>query len=150
MGKHKPHNDRYKRILFSGLHCIYCCFCGTSTYLNCHNKKHLATIEHIIPMDHGGSKIDRANMAISCYNCNQERGTADFIEFKKFKQGFRITPPILSNRRSIKRNRTLRNKEFVQNVTSVQYLKNQKCYYRLINKNLQENVCINHYYLMSE
>ena len=150
MSNRGPHTTRYKKVLFKNLHCIYCCFCGTCTYRNCSDKHHLATIEHIVPMAHGGEKIDRDNMAISCNVCNEERGLADFIEFKKFKQGFRDTPPIFSHRKLIKRNKKLKEKLFIEQAKYKQKAdkkgaKRAVRVFRYFNYD-----CINNYLIMAE
>ena len=78
---------RIKKSLFRDLPFVPCCFCGILVSIFPPDDYHQATIEHIIPKILGGSELNRNNMAISCCYCNNERQTADFFEFRRFKQG---------------------------------------------------------------
>lgn len=100
-------SSKLKSRLFDGLESVPCCFCG----INCrrHAKKmHMATIEHIIPKAMGGPNGVQENMAISCYPCNMERATADFIEFRKFKRGELGFVPENACEKLIKKNKKIR------------------------------------------
>jgi CRISPR-associated endonuclease Csn1 len=65
-----------------------CCFCGTTITF------HTATIEHVIPLAHGGG-WENKNLKTSCKSCNLERGTEDFEVFKA-KKKMKPTTPVLS------------------------------------------------------
>lgn len=53
-----------------GSHCCYCCIpLGQET----------ATLEHIVPKSHGGTRAI-FNLALACSRCNNRRQTADFIK----------------------------------------------------------------------
>ena len=77
--KKKKFYKRWKKI-FGDLRCIYCDKpCRRGGPETAHNK---ATIDHLTPMYLGGnSKKD--NLVLSCYQCNQDKGTKQYWEFVK-------------------------------------------------------------------
>jgi len=83
-------SSRQKRVikkkLSRGKEIVSCCFCKQKT-----NIKNI-TLEHIIPLYYkGGWNIE--NLALSCKQCNQERGILSFEEFKSWKRGQLDRPP---------------------------------------------------------
>jgi hypothetical protein len=56
-----------------------CCFCGLLL------TRETATLEHIVPVSKGGT-IRRSNCELSCFPCNQERGSDDFDGFRAEKE----------------------------------------------------------------
>jgi hypothetical protein len=48
------------------------CFCGCRMSDNPHHA-HGATIEHVVPKEHGGPKGHWGNQVASCRRCNQRR-----------------------------------------------------------------------------
>lgn len=66
-----------------------CCFCDCDMILLFGKQKikskNLATWEHKIPVSMGG-KDGNSNLALSCSECNNIRGTYDFQEFKKLRR----------------------------------------------------------------
>ena len=57
-----------------------CCFCGVRMD-EMHGKRNSVTVEHVIPKSKGGTN-DMANLAASCYACNNNRGTKDAETFR--------------------------------------------------------------------
>ena len=59
-----------------------CCFCQNHTFADSAfgPKKRIATLEHIQCRTNNGSD-NIENLAISCWDCNNVRGTIDFDEF---------------------------------------------------------------------
>ncbi len=76
---------------------VFCCFCSKPL-----NESNL-TLEHVIPKSHCHNN-DLDNITLSCYTCNQQRGTVDFYEFRKYKQSkvsnsyYALPPPVKSIR----------------------------------------------------
>lgn len=68
-----------KKRLFDNREIVPCCFC------QCFLDMATATIEHVTPLSYGGSWNIR-NLEISCYQCNQERGTQNFVYFLQKKK----------------------------------------------------------------
>lgn len=52
------------------------------------HPQNLATLDHIIPLAHGGIFDPYQNCVVACRACNQERGTKDARIFALSKQGF--------------------------------------------------------------
>jgi 5-methylcytosine-specific restriction endonuclease McrA len=84
MSSSKTKNSHQKRLLkeklAKGRTRVTCCFC----------RKHLplsiATLEHKIPLALGGDwAID--NLALSCADCNSDRGIANFELYQKWRRG---------------------------------------------------------------
>lgn len=80
---------RAKKLLFKrqGGKCYYC---GVQT-INWNprlavNKPTLATLDHIVPLAHGGAFSPRENCVLACFRCNNERGTMDADAFRRKKQ----------------------------------------------------------------
>lgn len=71
--------QRFRRALkvrlFNGREFVLCCFCRTKLVFS------TATLEHKIPRARGGRWVD-SNMALSCRQCNNRRGTQDFETFQ--------------------------------------------------------------------
>ena len=67
-------------------HCVYC---GKKMWVRWFHtpgkKTREATIEHIIPKDHGGTG-HRHNLACSCMQCNHYRGTIEHDVFKHLRK----------------------------------------------------------------
>jgi 5-methylcytosine-specific restriction endonuclease McrA len=55
--------------------CIYC-----ETKLNSEN----ATTDHIIPISEGGNN-SQINLMVCCFDCNNERGNTEFVEYLRQK-----------------------------------------------------------------
>jgi len=66
---------RLKTKIFGNKQSIPCVFCSTLLSFND------ATIEHVIPLSKGGTH-NHENLTISCFDCNNERGTVPFEEWK--------------------------------------------------------------------
>jgi len=75
------HQKRQLKIRLSHGHThVNCCFCKRRIAIE------KATIEHIVPLAlNGGWAIE--NLALSCFTCNNDRGVADFIEYRKWRRG---------------------------------------------------------------
>jgi 5-methylcytosine-specific restriction endonuclease McrA len=58
-----------------GAKCIFC-----QTKLNMEN----ATSDHIIPISEGGNNT-QVNLIVTCFNCNNERGSTEFYKYLKIK-----------------------------------------------------------------
>jgi 5-methylcytosine-specific restriction endonuclease McrA len=56
--------------------CFHCGVAVSRGLNDGHPQK--ATIDHLTPLAHGGSH-NRNNMVVSCYECNQLRGTNSFV-----------------------------------------------------------------------
>ena len=84
MSKSKLRNSYQKRALKITLaknrtH-VKCCFCKREITIN------NATLEHITPLAFGGDwSID--NLALSCGECNSDRGIANFELYRKWRRG---------------------------------------------------------------
>jgi 5-methylcytosine-specific restriction endonuclease McrA len=52
-----------------------CCYCGHRTNEEAPGSQHRPTVEHIVPVRHGGTN-DPANLVMACYRCNQLRGSS--------------------------------------------------------------------------
>ena len=76
MGYHK--RKHLKHLLYVRQRKKWCCFCGRYLIIE------EATIEHIIPRSAGGCN-SLTSLDISCYECNMERGTDNYDDFKKLK-----------------------------------------------------------------
>jgi hypothetical protein len=84
---------RRREKLFAGLATLPCCFCGDDLTLDG------STLEHIIPRSKGGT-LRRSNCELSCYVCNQLRGSMAYTEFWKRMAPYRlITQPVPLMRR---------------------------------------------------
>ena len=85
MSQNHGRNSHQKRALkfklFGNRSEARCCFCRLTL------TPASATLEHIIPLAAGGS-WDIRNLALSCNDCNQERGTIPFAEFKARKKTY--------------------------------------------------------------
>ena len=76
--------NRQKVKLFRGRSYAPCCFCRANLSFSS------ATIEHVVPQSAGGGWATE-NLRLSCYNCNQLRGTEDFEAFRtKIRTGAHI------------------------------------------------------------
>jgi 5-methylcytosine-specific restriction endonuclease McrA len=75
------HQKRVKRRrLFGGHRERPCCFCRRPL------TEATATLEHVLPLSLGGGwGLD--NLRLSCLSCNSERGTEDFSQFRRRKNG---------------------------------------------------------------
>ncbi len=71
---------RIKTRLFGGHSSKPCCFCRRILTMS------TATLEHVIPLSHGGSWKPE-NLRLSCESCNNERGSGNFKEFRDRKRG---------------------------------------------------------------
>lgn len=57
-----------------GIHCTWCCKPMVDEPIEPHEDcDHHMTIEHIVPLSHGGS-YDLCNLALACFGCNNQRG----------------------------------------------------------------------------
>lgn len=81
--KHQARNSTQKRAmrekLFKGRDSAKCCFCRRTL------TRGTATLEHVIPLANGGDWSE-GNLKLSCENCNHERGSQPFDEFRKAKR----------------------------------------------------------------
>jgi len=81
---------KVKRLLFGSRSYVHCCFC----------KKQIefdnTTIEHILPLSQGGN-WDIKNLQLSCSDCNNERGSADFYQYRDWRRGLTATRPVQPN-----------------------------------------------------
>ena len=59
--------------------CAYCCCQMHFT----HQHKQQASVEHIIPLSKGGSRLDAKNTLLVCTTCNSNRGDKPFDSFVK-------------------------------------------------------------------
>lgn len=79
MSENHGRNSTQKRLLkaklFGSRDTARCVFCRSILSFG------TATLEHKIPLSHGGG-WDLSNLALSCYDCNQERGNLDFETFR--------------------------------------------------------------------
>ena len=50
-----------------------------------------ATLEHLIPLSLGGN-WDLKNLQLSCFDCNNERGNADFYQYRDWRRGLGPKP----------------------------------------------------------
>lgn len=80
-GRSSQQKKELKKKLARGKTIASCCFCKRKI-----NIKSL-TLEHIIPIAYGG-RWNIENLALSCKECNQERGILSFEEFKSWKRGY--------------------------------------------------------------
>lgn len=61
---------------------VFCEYCGTQVTMDgAVTDKNRATIDHRIPRARGGTNL-RANLAICCYGCNQEKAMLTEAEFR--------------------------------------------------------------------
>jgi 5-methylcytosine-specific restriction endonuclease McrA len=70
---------KLKMKLFGTAETKRCCFCRRVLWFED------ATLEHVKPLSEGGS-WDISNLKLSCDDCNQERGTDEFMAFLTFKR----------------------------------------------------------------
>jgi 5-methylcytosine-specific restriction endonuclease McrA len=86
-----------------------CCFCGVeTTYHKCHD--HTATIEHLIPVAHGGPDTWE-NCVMSCWTCNNKRKTLDpmlFFEGRLWEPGRAIVRKLINMMAAFQRNPDVR------------------------------------------
>ena len=90
---HAYNAERKRKIrkrLFGDRDTVDCCFCSTKL------SKETATLEHRQPLALGGS-WSLSNLALACKQCNNERGIADFNEFRNWKRGIAKTRPSMGN-----------------------------------------------------
>jgi 5-methylcytosine-specific restriction endonuclease McrA len=80
MSQNKGRNSRQKRVLRQRLYTKSkkCCHCNRSLSLE------TATLEHVIALSAGGD-WSIGNLRLACKNCNEERGSSDFLKFKHKK-----------------------------------------------------------------
>lgn len=65
------------RLLHDGkLICSYCKRNDLNTDYKKRNKEKLATIDHIIPISAGGEFLNKNNMCIACFPCNNKKGNS--------------------------------------------------------------------------
>lgn len=57
-----------------------CCFCRMNITLQS------ATLEHIIPRSLGGDWSD-SNLTLACFECNHDRGNAEFNGYRDWRRG---------------------------------------------------------------
>ena len=83
MSKNKNRNSSQKRKLraqlFGGHTTKPCCFCRRILTFSS------ATLEHVVPLSRGG-KWNKDNLRLSCYDCNQERGSEIFELYQRKKR----------------------------------------------------------------
>jgi len=78
-------NTQLKKRLYKGVFMAPCCYCRDVFFFT------ELTIEHIIPLSHGGTN-DEKNIALACAPCNQERGReAWFVKKQQTKQKYQPT-----------------------------------------------------------
>lgn len=61
---------------------LICCYCDKLLTLN------TVTMEHIVPVSRRGT-FNTTNLTVSCFDCNNERGSSDFFNYCK---NFNFTP----------------------------------------------------------
>ena len=83
-------NASILKKMIVGEHLGVCCFCNKTL-----NRRNI-TIEHIIPASRlSPDQIRNIDyMALSCYDCNLERATADFHQFRLYIQKKIVDPPV--------------------------------------------------------
>lgn len=70
-----------------GMVCFYCAVPVFRTrYEDAPNK---VTIDHVVPISKGG-RTELSNLVICCKQCNQEKGSQDFLPFFRAKQKERL------------------------------------------------------------
>lgn len=74
----RGHNKERKEKIFKERKFLPCCFCDRLLQF------YEATIEHIIPASKGGPSI-MENLTISCRDCNSNRSSMSFNEWKKLR-----------------------------------------------------------------
>ena len=79
-GRNSTQKKRLKARLFANSK--RCCFCRRSLTIG------TATVEHFVPLAQGGNWAI-ANLRLSCSACNCERGTMDFVTFRREKGAVR-------------------------------------------------------------
>ena len=59
-----------------------CVLCGLPVLKHLRGTNHPLepTIEHLVPLKHGGDPLDRSNCGLSCRCCNTSRGTRTVAE----------------------------------------------------------------------
>jgi len=78
--RNKEHRIRNQVIQRDGL---ICCYCNKNLNLNS------VTMEHIVPVSRRGT-FNTTNLTVSCFDCNNERGSQDFFSYcKKFNFSFK-------------------------------------------------------------
>ena len=78
-GRGSSQKKLLKQRIFAGQLTKKCCFCRKIM------TRSIATLEHIKPISEGGGwSID--NLTVSCFECNNERGSQDFLEFRNKKR----------------------------------------------------------------
>lgn len=75
-GRSSTVKRKLKARLFGGKQTAKCCFCHRPLTMA------TATLEHIVPLE-AGVNWHITNLRISCDQCNQERGTQDFGQFRE-------------------------------------------------------------------
>ncbi|HUU87885.1 MAG TPA: HNH endonuclease [Candidatus Glassbacteria bacterium] len=85
-GRSSTQKKALKKRLSRGKQVVQCCFCKQKMNIKS------ATIEHIMPLFYGGG-WNIENLALSCEQCNHERGILSFEEFKSWKRGNLSRPP---------------------------------------------------------
>lgn len=67
----------------------YLCDCEMTLFIGYGNAApHAATIDHIVPLSHGGT-WDRNNLAACCYECNQIKGSRQLPNKKNERRQIR-------------------------------------------------------------
>ena len=63
-----------------------CCYCDLPLTWRGHQNPRRATIEHLRRRaDGGGNELD--NLALACRECNERRGTMNWLLYKSMKRG---------------------------------------------------------------
>ncbi len=85
-----------------------CCWCTKLTVPE-PNRKDSATIEHVTPRCEGGAD-DPDNLAMSCYDCNNKRGTTPAELFLEVMEGRRVVETVISKKQQRRKKRATRQK----------------------------------------
>lgn len=73
-----------KQLAISGK--LTCHYCGNGGLeINTLSKSKIATIDHIVPIQSGGSLLDETNFVVCCPTCNRRKAAQSYQEFKESK-----------------------------------------------------------------
>ncbi len=75
-GRNADAKRKLKQRLFGGRTTARCCFCRRALTFA------MATLEHVQMVSAGGG-WEIANLRLSCWTCNNERGTTEFEVFRQ-------------------------------------------------------------------
>ena len=70
----------HQRTKFNGK--LHCWFCDKTLQTKTPNIENFATLDHLIPQSKGGKKYDVNNVVVSCFECNNKKGSLSLSQFR--------------------------------------------------------------------